>query len=413
MQSSKPHERERGWRHSLRAIFILTLFGICTIIGYIIYEMALQGAAPQFLVVNTFFWMLVFYSILPINRSIILTFRTSISQYTIYYAMAQFAYWYAFWVGLAAMQSATLALAILALTAVATPVAVRTLEKKGERSSIRGIFFVGLLIILAIVLIKLDLKWEKFTVPEVMTAFAQLGWYPIICMGLAVIAEAVSDRTVYQLANFVETNNTYFIEEYNWWFKLLQPQRGGVNEITIEKKKEIIADISGKEMKLQAIPICFALSLIMTIIHGEWSWKYITLNAHWGWTFLFMALLGLIGSSARLIFINPLLSQQLDTRTLPPLMAGRQALFLAIAYITIQAALFFGVDAQRAENTGCYLTRWRTSPEVVNLNILPCGNFSYWVGLGIVGLIWLLSWIYFFKIGFFKNKFSKDAKNIP
>src|SRR5205809_351991 len=100
IEKSAPSSRKQ-LHASLKAIATLILFAICTIIGYIIYETMLAAVSPQLLTVNTFFWLLAYFTLGNEDRRAAWIWRPVISKYVVRYAVSNLMYWYAFWIGLA------------------------------------------------------------------------------------------------------------------------------------------------------------------------------------------------------------------------------------------------------------------------------------------------------------------------
>lgn len=397
-------------RSSFSASAQLLFFGIGTLVGYIVYVVILYGISAQFLALNTFVSLTLFFSILPWNRRAISGWRSEISSYIVRYSLATFLYWYAFWIGLSSLQDASFVLAILSFTMIASPLAVRALEKRGNRTPYSVIITNFFLLFLAIVLIKLDSEFSNLSFNLIFESFGNLPHYAVACMMLAVMAEAYQDRLTYKLPKSIEEDRAKYLAAYSdiftdhryyFLFNNLHSSIVNRNLLPENDKIEVIKSFAGIEMMLQSLKICVVAAAAMVIIHSEWHWPYTT---PWYWIIFWMLVLGICGSSAKLIFVTPLQRDGLDPNTIPPLLAGRQILYPALAIVAIFLVNYLGSDAVFVHRDGCALPSWSTMPGGPELDILPCGRFTYWLGLALAGLVWIIRWIYFWKVGFFTKR---------
>ncbi len=159
-------QRDGRLEHSRRAAIALFKFAIATIVGYLIWSALLWRLDPVILIVNTFGCLFLFYMIGKQNRKYLFSINKGILTYTIIYALSMFAYWGSFWVGIYVSGSASLALAMLALTMVVTPLMVRGAEEPEDRSSLKAVTLTGIVVLSAIVLIELNVDTPRKRKPS-------------------------------------------------------------------------------------------------------------------------------------------------------------------------------------------------------------------------------------------------------
>lgn len=381
--------RKRPWA-AARAAAILIMFGLFTSFAYIIYESLLGGISAQVHTVNSFIWPIIFLSIGKLNRKSVWIWRNTISWYSVKFALANFAYWYAFWNGLAAMNSAPLAIAFIALTMIVTPMMLWRLEPPEEREPIQRIILTGIVLVVAMVLIKLDLPLADVSnLDKIKTKLPEA--YPVLCLLIAVLAEGVMDYTLY---SFRPSPSDLKLIKLEYSDILPDLARRIVPDDPSSTLESELAKKARNDISRQALIICLILSIIVLFVHGQiGTGNGLGKIRDFGWYFGWMAVLGIIGASARTIFILPLQSKRLDMGAIPPLMAGRQLIYLAAAL-----AWLYLCDTILASWMRCNHEAKVCSPTffdgrvIVDLNILPNLNMTYWVGLFIVAIVWIARW---------------------
>src|SRR5262249_2386370 len=149
----------------------------------------------------------------------------------------------------------------------------------------------------------------------------------------------------------------------------------------------------------RAVLLCLVPSALMFFLVPEPFTRFgapaPSLNWTTGWYLTFLLVLGVAGSCAKTWFVVPLQPLRLDMGAVPPVMAGRQLIYFGAAYLV---AWFVPLVAN------CAGLECVVSGNVINLDILPRGRSTYWIGITIVVLIWIFSWAWFSWIGFFKGK---------
>jgi hypothetical protein len=352
----------------------------------------LRRQSAELLTFITFLSLAIYFSFGPYNRAMLWGWNASITKYSIKIAIALFGYWYFFWLGLAHGGSASLALAFLALGMLVSPFLVRQLEERGERSSLLSLFGVGLLLISSVILIDLDLPWRELHWASLSLFFR--SWIPIICFLAAVVAEGFSDRFTYALAKELRG-------------KAAEEKKASIEKLWrsgVVPRGKSADDVIKESATQQAIPLCLIVSLIMLILGSTlFPIAAVPIAPHqsWVWIGIWLIALGAIGSSARVLLVVPLQRDSLDMGAVPPLVAGRQALYFILAHMAVALIVW---TARRCDDLECVI--WN---QTAHIDILPKGNFSYWAGLLIVVLIWLFSWIRFWRFGFFTRRLPNKA----
>src|SRR5215213_7490955 len=193
--------------------FRLVLFGVLTSFGYLLYGIFLTNVSPTFLTLNTFVWLFLIQCV-KFDGSVVrfrLPLRAiqfALSVHLLGFALCQFAYWYLFWSGASMLKGggddnfAPLALGILALNTLATPVAMHY-AKRDQLTGLSVAPFIALSFPLAIsiVLLELDMTWKEFSsklsfLDDLKTASIEISSPTakvVICLLIAVIAEAIGD----------------------------------------------------------------------------------------------------------------------------------------------------------------------------------------------------------------------------
>lgn len=402
--------RDKSPLSSLKATLGLLCFAFATIIGYVVFEATLREfISPQLLTLNTFFWLFLYNVIGPRDFALMWTWRPSISIFVVQYSLSWFAYWYAFWVGLSA-GDAPMALAILALTMVVNPAVLGRLPPKEHREPMSRIFIVGGVLILAVLLIKLDMPVATlFDLRVVLRRFEDTSVFAVICMLIAVCAEAVQDRAAYSLSRNLDSNFDTLRSEYQ------SALDENIDAIELELSKnpqkgrrafevEVVQDRANLELLMKSLPIVLVLSTIMMVLHGQWGFpRDAHALEHWGWLAGCLLVLGMTGAIAKPVFVTPLQGAGLDPESIPPMMAGRQVLF----YLAVWAAMtylpsihwqYFACTDRTPESLIC----WTYPFNRVHLE-LPQGNQTYWIGVSIALAIWIIAWIRLWRIGFFRK----------
>jgi hypothetical protein len=363
--------REARLKHSRRAAIELTKFAIATIVGYLIWSAFLWKLDPLALAANTFICLFLFHIVGEKDRRDLLSINVGIFSYTLRYAISTASYWFSFWIGIYISGSASLALAMLALTMVVTPLMVRSVEEPEDRSPLPYVILTGITLLSAVVLVELNLNWDELTLTKIGDMFHD--WRPFALFGVTVLSEGFQDRTSYALKGSLERRN--------------------INRNNI--------DALVRQMTIQSFPMCLGISLIALAV---WKWRQFSITSidplRILWIVFWCLILGFIGSAAKIIFVRPLQSQHLDPLALPPVMAGRQ-----ILYLLLSVPLYFVVSEMSKSCNGkeCVLF----NSVIVNQNIVPHGKQSYAVGLGLALGVWAVWWVRLFYIGFFKRQLTE------
>jgi hypothetical protein len=399
--------RDRRWGQSVKAMGGMLFFAFLTIIGYIDYEVILANhVGPQLLTVNTFFWLLFYNLFDPNHRKTPWTWRSLISEYIVKYTIGTFTYWYAFWLGLS-LAGTPLALAVLALVMIVTPLAVRNLEAKENRASGARIILLGCALIVTVLLIKIDLY------PEQLTDFGLIGsklkgiiGFPLVCMLIAVAAEGYSDRAVYALPKHIHEHEAAFRLEYSTLLANAEPALRKLSPAEKARKElDLIQRQAGAEIIRMSWKPAIILALVMMALHGTKALPTGS-NGWLNWLGLFfgMALLGFTGSRAKPWILTPMQGRGLDAESVPPIMAGRQIIFYGLAWLLVNGLLL--LQGRHLECSGLQkdLTCSAFGVLPLHLGIVPQSYPSYWLGVFIAVSIWIGAWARYCKIGFFTRQ---------
>lgn len=193
----------------------LFLFGIFTSFGYLLYGVFLTDVGPLVLTLNTFVWLFILQCIRFEGRTIRLrsplrAIQFVVSTHSLGFALCQFAYWILFWFAASTLKDsssvnfAPLALALLSLNTLATPLAMHFAKRDQENGhSIAPFVALALPLALSIVLIELDMTWRDFS-PKlnfldgidwsfVSIEISSPAFLMAVCLMAAVFAEATGD----------------------------------------------------------------------------------------------------------------------------------------------------------------------------------------------------------------------------
>lgn len=356
-----------SWRiHPARAILHLGGFALSTTVAYLIFELFLRGLSAELLTFGIFVSFFLYHLTGPQDRRSMLSWRPEVSLTTVQHSFFCFMYWYCFWTGMQGTES-SIGMAFIALTMVVTPLGMRFLRGHMDAAAIRKLVVIGFALVAAILLMKANAD----SLGLVIASLAAMLSYPALCMILAVLAETAQEVVRAKVADQIED----------------------------EAERRNVID----HILLASMVPCIAYAALLLILRSEWNLFSTGINnglVALIWYAILIFLATIFGTVARTKLIAPLVSvYRLDYESIPPFLALRPILFFALA-IVISFLLEHVVGYFPAGSCVDSVCTFRSGTIHLHTNIVITPRDSYWVGIAIVAVVFVLRLRFFIKYGF-------------